>query len=386
MRIFNDIVLTVDSGCAAILVTLDLTAAFDTVDHMTLLSRLEQYAGIKGSALRFLQSYLTNRSFSVHLGEFSSRVAPLTCGVPQGSILGPLLFSLYMLPLGSILRKHNVSFHCYADDVQIYLPLKVNCSDSLRPITSALKDIKTWMDLNFLTLNDGKTEITLFGHRDSNTNMLGPLADKNRPFIKSLGVTFDSGFTFERQVGSVVKGSFFQLRLLSKLKPYLPHKDLETVIHAFITSRLDYCNALYVGLGKRQMSRLQLVQNSAARLLTGTKKREHITPVLVSLHWLPVCFRVDFKILMFVFKSLHSKAPTYLSELVHVRSIDRVLRSSSEIILDVPKSRLKTKGDRSFAVAGPRLWNSLPAHIRAAQSLGVFKSLLKTYLFSLAFP
>ena len=133
------------------------------------------------------------------------------------------------------------------------------------------------------------------------------------------------------------------------------------------------------------MSRLQLVQNSAARLLTGTKKRDHITPVLISLHWLPVRFRVDFKILMFVFKSLHGNAPIYLSELVHVRTIDRVLRSSSEMTLDVPKSRLKTKGDRSFAVAGPKLWNSLPAQIRAAQSLGVFKALLKTYLFSLAF-
>lgn len=109
-------------------------AAFDTVDHWSLLSRPDHCVGIKGAALKLLQSYLTDRSFSVHLGEFSSNVAPLTCGVPQGSILGPLLFSLYMLPLGSILRKHNVSFHCFADDVQVYLPLK--CEDSLQPLVS----------------------------------------------------------------------------------------------------------------------------------------------------------------------------------------------------------------------------------------------------------
>ena len=139
-----------------------------------------------------LQSYLTDRSFSAHLGEFSSNVAPLTCGIPQGSILGPLLFSLYMLPLGSIFRKHNVYFHCYADDVQIYLPLKVNCQDSLKPLLACLNDIKTWMNLNFLTLNDGKTEVIVFGHfLIDSVCALGSLAVKNRSFIKSLGFKFD---------------------------------------------------------------------------------------------------------------------------------------------------------------------------------------------------
>ena len=154
LTVFNDLILTVDSGCAAIMVTLDLTAAFDTVDHRTLLSRLEQYAGIKGAALTLLQSYLTDRSFSVNLGDFSSSLTSLTCGVPQGSILGPLLFSLYMLPLGSILRKHNMSFHCYADDVQIYVPLQMNCKDSVQSLLACITDIKTWMRHSFLNLND----------------------------------------------------------------------------------------------------------------------------------------------------------------------------------------------------------------------------------------
>ncbi len=151
LKVYNDILLTVDSGVSAIIVLLDLSAAFDTVDHTILVSRLEQYARIQGVALQWFKSYLSNRSFAVNVGEFLSTSVPLTCGVPQGSVLAPLLFSLYMLPLGSIFKKHNVSFHCYADDTQIYLPLQQNNKNVLTPILECLNDIKGWMSLIFLT-------------------------------------------------------------------------------------------------------------------------------------------------------------------------------------------------------------------------------------------
>ena len=181
----------------------------------------------------------------------------------------------------------------------------------------------------------------------------------------------------------MVKASFFQLGLLAKVKPYLSQKDLEKVIHAFITSPLDYCNSLYVGIDQAELNRLQLVQNAAAHLLTGTKKREHITPVLSSLHWLPVRYRIDFKIL--VFKSLNGLAPEYLSDPIQLHQPSRAHRSASQVVLDVPRSFLKSRGARAFSVAAPTLWNALPLSLRTANSLSSFKTLLKTHLFTLAF-
>ena len=387
LRVLNDLLLSADSGSPVILVLLDLTAAFDTVDHRILLSRLEHLVGIKGTALKFFQSYLANRCFSVQLGDSISSVAPFTCGVPQGSILGPILFLLYVLPLGEIMIKHNISFHCFADDVQLYLPLKVDGQAALLPLLDCLADIKAWLGANFLNLNESKTEAIVFGKISPAfySDALGPLASNIRPSVRNLGVIFDSAFKFQQQVSAVVRKSFFHLRTLAKVKAYLPQRDLERVIHAFITSQLDYCNALYTGIDQSQLRRLQLVQNSAARLLTCTKKRDHITPVLASLHWLPIRYRIDFKLLLTVYKSLHGLAPTYLSDILHHHIPSRALRSADQLLLEVPRTRQKTRGDRAFAVAAPRLWNCLPLHIRAAQSLNDFKSQLKTHLFSLAF-
>ncbi len=144
-------------------ILLDLTAVFDTVDHNVLIGRLKHLIGITGTALQWFKSYLKDRSFSVELGKFSSSSAPIISGVPQGSILHPLLFNLYIRPLGDIIRKHNVSFNLYADDTQLYLPLKFG--DSIQPLLECISDIKKWLSNNFLQLNENKTELIVFGDK-----------------------------------------------------------------------------------------------------------------------------------------------------------------------------------------------------------------------------
>lgn len=181
----------------------------------------------------------------------------------------------------------------------------------------------------------------------------------------------------------MVRLAFFSFGFPAKLKHYLRTTDLEKVIHAFITSCLDYCNSLYVSTGQSALNHLQLVQNTAARLLTWPKKSEHIMLVLSSLHWLPVRFRIDFMIVLFVFKNLNGLAPEYFSDLVKLPT--RALRSADQIVLDVAQSLLKTRGDRAFAVAAPTLWSTLLRSVRSSNSLSIFKTQIKTHLFNLAF-
>nr|XP_054596020.1 uncharacterized protein LOC129163078 [Nothobranchius furzeri] len=245
-----------------------------------------------------------------------------------------------------------------------------------------------WMAGSFLQLNEDKTEILICAPdklvpkvRDS----LGQLASHTKPSVRNLGVTFDPALTLDSHVSSLVRSSFLHLTNIAKLSPILSRSELETVIHTFISSRLDYCNSLFTCLSRTSLNRLQVVQNTCARLLTKSSKHTHITPLLLQLHWLPVNFRVHFKILVLVYRALHGQAPSYIGDLLSSYTPSRSLRSSDQSLLVVQRTRLKTKGDRSFAAVAPRLWNSLPLSLRSVDSVDSFKKQLKTHLFKLAF-
>ena len=288
-----------------------------------------------------------------------------------------------MLPIGNIIRSHGIQFHSYADDTQLYIPLKPGMQGNLTRLLACLSDIKKWMSQNFLQLNEAKTEIILFGPPKSTLPFhaaLGTLASNITPTARSLGVMFDPQISFNSQITTVVQSCYYQIRNIAKIKSFISTADLETVIHAFISSRLDYCNALYSASNKKAISRLQMVQNSAARLLTNTKKRDHITPVLAALHWLPVSYRIDFKLLLITFKALHGLAPSYIKDLLDPYKPERTLRSSDKARLDPP-----TQGDRAFSARAPFLWNALPIDIKRAVSVSSFKSLLKTHLYTKCF-
>uniref|UniRef100_A0A8C6NNP0 Reverse transcriptase domain-containing protein n=1 Tax=Nothobranchius furzeri TaxID=105023 RepID=A0A8C6NNP0_NOTFU len=337
LRVSNDLLTHRDAGDCSVLVLLDLTAAFDTDDHQLILERLRDWVGLSGTALEWF-SYLSERSFSVVISKFRSSNTSLTHGVPQGSVQGPLLFLLYLLPLQHILSSFKgISYHLYADDIQLYIFFKPHEMSKLQLLHTCLGSIKTWLAGSFLQLNEDKTEILICAPdmlvpkvRDS----FGQLASHTKPSVRNLGVTFDPALTLDSHVSSLVRSSFFHLRNIAKLSPILSRSELETVIHTFISSRLNYCNSLFTCLSRTSLNRLQVVQNACARLLTKSSKHTHITPLL-QLHWLPVNFRVHFNILVLVYRALHGQAPSYIGDLLSPYTPSRSLRSSDQSLLVV---------------------------------------------------
>ena len=174
---------------------------------------------------------------------------------------------------------------------------------------------------------------------------------------------------------------FFHIRRIAKISGYLSDESKATLVHAFVTCRLDNGNALLYGLPNYLVKRLQSVQNCVARLVTRNSKYAHVTPLLVELHWLPVEQRIIFKILLLVYKSLNNLAPSYISNLLKIYCPGRNLRSKNQCLIVTPRSYQKTYGDRTFSVAAPWLWNALPIGIRLSDSLNSFKVAVKIYLF-----
>ncbi len=379
------------------LVLLDLSAAFDTIDHDILIDRLQNYTGIQGQALRWFRFYLSDRYHFVYLNGESSQLSPVKYGVPQGSVLGPLLFSIYMLPLGNIIRKYGISFHCYADDTQLYISTRPDETSKLFKLTECVKNVKDWMTNNFLLLNSDKTVILLIGPKNSTQNLL----DYNLHLdgctvtsspVKNLGVILDSNLSYfhsylenQNHISNVTKTAFCHLRNIVKLRNILPVSDAEKLVHAFMTSRLDYCNALLGGCPASSINKQQIVQNAVARVLTRSRKYDHITPILQSLHWLPIKYRISYKTLLLTYKALNGLAPAYLTSLLSRYNPTRSLRSQNSGLLVVPRIAESTKGGTAFSYLAPKLWNSLPDNIRGSDTLSLFKSRLKTHLFSQAF-
>ena len=221
IKVHSDILQAIDNRKGVILVLLDLSAAFDTIDHNILISRLHIF-GINDAALDWFRSYITSRSQRVSIRNELSDITMLPFGVPQGSVLRPILFILYTKPLADICRRHGINVHLYADDTQLYLPYDIlDPADARRAVSqmeSCLRDIKQWMTVNKLKLNEDKTEvinITSLYYKDRNLVQSINVGITNVPITtcaRNIGVIFDSTLSMNDHISSICKTAYFHLK------------------------------------------------------------------------------------------------------------------------------------------------------------------------------
>ena len=389
LKVVNDILNIADQNSICPLAMLDLSAAFDTIDHDILLLRLQNLYGISGTALKWFKSYFSNRFQAVKIASERSEWRRLRYGEPQGSVLGPVIFTLYIQPLSVILNKFNMFYHMYADDTQIYIGCcYTNLQTAINNIECCIKEIKEWMNANMLKINDEKTEIIIFGRGSILSKVGNAVVDINGTqitpcnVVKNLGVKLDSEMSMVPQINSLCKSLYFQIRNISSIRTFLTTSVTKTLMTSLVLSKLDYCNSLLAGLPDKTLSKLQIVQNNAARVISRRRKRDHAKPILFELHWLPIRERIKYKVAITCFKCLNGTAPEYLNEELTVYMPKRSLRSSQDTkVLVLPRKNYKMFGERSFSYIGPLIWNHLPMHIRHIEDEHTFKQKLKTYLF-----
>lgn len=373
---------SLDNGDAILLVALDLSAAFDTLSHDILLRRLRRSAGVSGRALEWFDSYLRGRTQAVVIGKHSSSPRSLQCGVPQGSVLGGPLFAIYMAPLGDVLSRRQITYRSYADDTQILHAFKIQQPD-IRELQDCLAVVQAWMRSSSLVLNDDKTEIKVF----SRATLTAPLnfAIFDRPpettSTRSLGFILDSAMSFRDQIDAVCKSANFHLYRIRAIRNRIDTATARTMVNWLVMSRVTSFLSLYHGLPNRDTHRLQLIQNKAARLVCQVHPREHITPTLRELQWLPITALAEQRLLHIAHKAIYTGQPTYIAGLLTMYDPPRDLRSRGGSLLVQPRCRGRY-GERCFSFAAPKLWNSLPEDLRTNPSFSVFKRKLFIHIFS----
>jgi hypothetical protein len=397
LRLLSDIYGAIDRTQLTLLALFDVSAAFDTVDHEILLERLSVTFGLSGAFYKWIDSFLRERSLCVVHGSSRSSWVPAQYGLPQGSVLGPILYIIYTSGLATLLTAHAVSGQQYADDVQAYAHcLPSNAIEAVRIMSGTLDALETWMSSNRLRLNPSKTKFIWLGTRQQLAKLdLFSLASEFPDFtfattVHDLGVQLDQELTFAPQLHRLARDCYYQLRQLRTVIRSLTSAATLTLVHSFVTSRIDYCSSLYIGLPSSKLTCLDRVLRSAARLIGKIPKYGHVSNYMLDvLHWLPIRQRIEFRVSALVWRCCQGLAPIYLRELCSLTlgiQGRRQLRSADKGVLLVPFARTATMKNRAFSVVGPVVWNSLPFELRLHPGTlpGSFLTKLKTVLFGRA--
>jgi hypothetical protein len=388
IKVISDFASVLDDGHAVVLISLDISSAFDTVCHEILLSRLAE-AGVEGKALQWFSSYLSERYQTVVFKE--ERSMPVKClhGVPQGSVLGPILFNLYVAPLGRYLTENGINHHIYADDILIYMTLtgSYEIDTTVEKLyQTALDYIADWLIKQRLAINAAKTQCLLLQNRRSRAYILPLLQISNLPLaiqttgtLKYLGVHIDAHLEFKTHVNKVCQSVYLQLRMLRHIRSSLTVETATLLCNALVLSRVDYCGTIFHLLALNQQAKLQKTLNVAARITLCANRFCHASPLLKKLNWLKFPERSKFRALCLIHKIVYGSAPKYLRDELVLYIPPRSLRSSGQCLLQriVPNRDVGKKAIRTF---GPHLWNELAETTRKTQKQHSFENDVFNYL------
>ena len=385
IKITNDILIASDSKTATVLLLLDLSAAFDTVDKDKLINILSKEIKIRGKALQWFCSYLYGRTQRVKVGNEYSEEVVLEFGVPQGSVLGPVLFNIYLRSLYKDVESIGFSIKGYADDHQLYVTFVPEFQYNILYgyLNTVMNKVLLWMNEHFLKLNPSKTEIIVFGSPDvtNKIDIHGTFLNNDCirfvNSVKNLGFHLDSALTFDKQINHVAQSCFLSIKNISSIKHFLDYEEKRSLISSLVLTKLDYCNAMYVGSSSHNLNKLQSIQNSATKIVFGCQRNDNNISRLNTLHWLPVRNRIIFKICVFVHKCLYHDAP--YDNMALLQPADSFIRTAKLKSTYTPDTAI---GCKSMSVCAPKIWNAIPISLRQEMNLIKFKSELKTFLFT----
>ena len=392
IKVINDIQIEMQQNNITVVLMLDQSAAFDTVDIPILITKLQNDYNIHSDALKWLSSYLLGRTFSVVVNDEESNEVSMEYGVPQGTILAPLLYTMYTADLNKLVENLGLKIHSFADDNNIYMGFKPidGFSQATLDLEACVKSIRKYMSDNYLKINIAKTQI-LFCGRPSTLSLYESRFDEFEHVLgmdcnrsdhgKTLGIKIDANLKFDIMIKETCRAGHFKLNKLKNVRQVLDVDIKLTLVKCFILSKIDYCNILLNQANKKQINPLQKLVNAAVRFVYNVRKSTNITSFMKKAHILPVNYRIKYKSSLYVFKILHGQAPPYVSELIHRKPVNRGgLRSSvDDTIVEA------TCGGQTIANVMCRTWNALPPALRSAATIATFKRNLKTHYFRIAF-